>query len=59
MTNIPTVYVEGDAIDIDFKLADDCTFGICLTKEEALLLYTKLHVALYCAPKDVGRVEIT
>jgi hypothetical protein len=38
----PQIFVDSKHIDIEFKLADDSTFGVSLTKPEAIELWRKL-----------------
>ena len=38
----PQIFVDTKHIDIEFKLSDDSTFGVSLTKLEAIEMWRKL-----------------
>lgn len=58
MYHTPKVVVIHEIIDVEFTLADDCRFTICLDKEEATEFIRKLNTALEYTNGDYYRLEI-
>jgi hypothetical protein len=57
----PQIFVDSKHIDIEFKLSDDSTFGVSLTKEEAITFWRKLAegITMMELQQVFKRTEIT